>query len=75
MRDHANPLLGPQDADEWDNIIPYDRNQQGIFTARREAIKKTAQSWRVPGGISALGDRSTFMPARKKQTRRTDVTT
>jgi hypothetical protein len=29
-------------------------------------LKKTAQSWRVPSGISALGDRTTFMPARKK---------
>jgi hypothetical protein len=32
-----------------------------------EAIKKSAQSWRVLGGISALGDRSTFMPARKNR--------
>jgi hypothetical protein len=23
VRDRANPLLGPQSADEWDNIIPY----------------------------------------------------
>jgi trimeric autotransporter adhesin len=28
--------------------------------------KKEAQPWRVPDGISALGDRTTFMPARKK---------
>jgi hypothetical protein len=27
-----------------------------IFTARPEAIKKTAQSWRVSGGLSALPD-------------------
>jgi quercetin dioxygenase-like cupin family protein len=29
-------------------------------------IKNLAQSWRVPGGISALGDRNTFMPARER---------
>jgi hypothetical protein len=34
---------------------------------QRLSKKYLAQSWRVPGGISALGDRSTFMPARKNK--------
>jgi hypothetical protein len=29
--------------------------------------KYLAQSWWVPGGNSALGGRSTFMPARKRR--------
>jgi hypothetical protein len=41
-----------------------------LLSLTAEGDKKTAQSWRVPAGISALGDRSTIMPARKKQTRR-----
>jgi hypothetical protein len=35
------------------------------------AFKKyLAQSWWVPGGISALGDRNTFMAARKRKNKR-----
>src|SRR5439155_8196898 len=30
-------------------------------------FKKLRNSWRVPGGISALGGRNTFMPARKNR--------
>jgi hypothetical protein len=32
----------------------------GFLQHLREAIKKTAQSWRVPVGISALADRTRF---------------
>jgi hypothetical protein len=40
----------------------------GFFRISRE-------SWSVLSGISALGGRSTFMSDRRKQRRRTDVTT
>src|SRR6185312_11245241 len=52
-----------------------------ILTRSRDFYRLTAsleylaQSWWVLSGISALGGRSTFMSHRRKQTRRTDVTT
>jgi hypothetical protein len=40
-----------------------DRDSTRDFGNQRPVM----QSWRVPGGISALGDRSTFMPTRKNR--------
>src|SRR5260370_23751004 len=45
------------------------------FCSLTASLEYLAQSWWVLSGISALGGRSTFMPARKKQMRPTDVTT
>jgi hypothetical protein len=51
--------------------MPQNLPQLNNFSARHQ---KTKHPWRVLSGISALADKSTFMPTRK-QTRRTDVTT
>ena len=57
-------------------LQPASLRLSGINTAQREAVRKKLRSrWRVPVGLSALADRSTFMSARKKQTRRRDVKT
>jgi RNA polymerase sigma-70 factor, ECF subfamily len=44
------------------------------FYSTAVAILKTAQSWRVSDGISALGDRSTFTPAKKMRQTEQDTT-
>jgi RNA polymerase sigma-70 factor (ECF subfamily) len=43
------------------------------FYSLTASSKNLAQSRWVSGGLSALGDRSTFMPTRKKQTRQTNI--
>src|SRR3954452_19772158 len=45
------------------------------FYSLTASLEYLAQSWSVLSGISALGGRSTFMSDRRKQRRRTDVTT